>query len=185
MIYYSNITILGPSQAEVVGYLKGAGRKAYVSPTVDGFTVVYDSECDEAMDPRLTARLTSEVSKAFSCKALAIINRYDYVLIYQLYECGRIIDEYFSVHDLFYFDVVTSYHVSGDVRAVCTAFGKSEGSLRLESVLAGDYDFEHKRHYDLVRALGLPDFAVCAGFGSISAGAVPGGVKQCEIARTQ
>ena len=105
-------------------------------------------------------------------------------IIYQLYNCGKIVDEYFSAHDIFDFDAVTSYSVSGDVGAVCSAFGKNENAHRLESILKEEYEYEHKRHRDLVRTLGLPDFAVCSGYTTIRAGEMPSGVQAHEFART-
>ena len=45
--FYTNITLKGPNEAEVADYLRQVDRTAFVSPTIERVTIVYDkaSEC--------------------------------------------------------------------------------------------------------------------------------------------
>ena len=44
--FYTNVTLRGSNQDSIVEYMTRQNRNAYVSPTVNDCTVVYDEECE-------------------------------------------------------------------------------------------------------------------------------------------
>jgi hypothetical protein len=168
--FYTNITLQGPGQDEVAEALGAMGRSAYVSPTLDTFTVVFDGEC-EMQDDRILRRLTAELTKRFACAALAVINHDDDILWYMLYTNGEQIDEYNSYPD--YFEPQEPPpSKGGDPASLIEAFGASADADEIERVLRASsgedgFLFASERHEALARALGLPLCAVACGFNYI------------------
>jgi hypothetical protein len=160
--FYANITLRGPEQAEIVQALAHQKRTAFVSPTVDGFTVVGDQDCD-SQDDHIIGSLVSYLSETLSCAALAILNHDDDLLWYQLYEKGRLVDKYDSCPGCL--DPRKPRRpVGGNARKLCPLMAKLERE-DLERVVTtilqrDDYIFALERHEDLVATLGLPDISV-------------------------
>ena len=175
MAYYANITLHGPAQQEVVRFLGASGAVAYVAPAVKGNTVVFHE------DLGAQERLAASVSQHFQCPALLVMAYGESVLLYELYVNGERADAYVSTpHEGLELDGPTP---EGDAKVLCAAFGVEMDHLvrRVERVLRtptkpnGEYAYAANRHGELARALGLPVFAVGAGFGGIEVGELPEG----------
>ena len=173
--FYANITLHGPSQDDVVTFLKASGQIAYVAPTVKQNTVVFHE------DLGAQERLAASLSGRFQCPALLVMGYGEAVLLYELYLKGERADAYVSSpHEGLELDGPTP---EGDPEKLCGAFGVEMAHLvrRVERILrtpakpTGEYAYAANRHGELARALGLPLFAAGAGFGGIEVGELPQG----------
>jgi len=167
---YVNITVRGPGQREIVKVLVDQRRTAAVSPTVSGFTIIYDEKCD-SQDPHRIRELTSHLTRTLSCPALAVLNHDDDILWYQLYHNGKLVDKYNSCPDCL--DAVEPPGpAGGDADKLCALMGGAdvravESILHTASDQENAYLFELDRHQDLAEAVGLPGFAVGLGYNTL------------------
>jgi hypothetical protein len=175
--FYTNVTLHGSDQNSIAEYLTQQNRTAYVSPTVNNCTVVYDEQC-EAQDTDILEELASDLSKRFGCPALAVLNHDDDILWYKLFEAGRLTDEYDSCPD--YFDAEAeelSMPKGGDAQKLCSVFGSAQNAAEVERVLRAPnpdaYVFAVERHEELVKALGIPTFSVGCGYNYIEQDELP------------
>lgn len=162
--FYTNITLRGPDQDAVVNYLRALHRKAYVSPTLNGITVVYDQEC-EVQDPQILDSLAGQLSREFKCVAWVVANYDDDILSYKLYQSGYPIDEYDSTPG--YFQGEEKPPAGGSAQTLCSAFDSSRGTDVIETILRrpqADCVVAVARHEELWRALGLPYFMSSLGY---------------------
>ena len=171
--FYTNITLKGPVQEAVLTYLRTRGRDAYVAPTINDITLVYDLAC-ESQDERILSALAADLSQAFTCPALAALVHDDDFLVYELFQDGTRVDKYNS--DPTYFEGERPSPPSGgDANALCTAFEAGAAVERVEEILrawsgpsggpgASPYLFAQFRHRDLARALGLPQSLSVLGY---------------------
>src|SRR5262245_31164062 len=97
--FYVNHTVRAPQQA-VVALLKKEGRTAYVSPTIKGYTVVYDRDCDHQNTFAIND-LGLALSKSLSSPVVAFLNHDDDILYYWVFDQGRVLEEYNSCPDYF------------------------------------------------------------------------------------
>jgi len=188
--FYTNITVKGRSQDEVAGALAAMKRTAFVSPTVDGYTVIFDAECED-QDPQVISRLTGDLSRQLGCPAIAFLNHDDDILWYQLYANGKLVDEYNSAPDYFEPAGEPSGPAGGDVAKLMEAFDAAADTKALEKVLRtssldeGGFVFAYERHLALVRLLGMPAFGVACGFNYISQGELPEGLTEADLKRVR
>jgi hypothetical protein len=181
--FYTNYTLRGPSQKAVATAL--AGRKAIVSPARSGCVVAYDEASDD-QDGEAIAALGSHLSGSLRCPVLAVLDHDDDILWYQLYEDGKLTDEYDSTPGYFDPSAEPSAPAGGDAERLCRVFGASdvgavEAILRKSSFDADGYAFAHERHADLVRVLGLPEFAVLKAYASFERGEYPEGLSAQDM----
>jgi hypothetical protein len=181
--FYTNYTLRGPSQKAVADAL--AGRKAIVSPESSGCVVAYDEASDD-QDQEAIATLALYLSGTLHCPVLAVLDHDDDILWYQLCEDGKLTDEYDSTPG--YFDPAgePSSPAGGDAERLCSIFGVSdvatvEAVLRKSSFDDDGYAFAHMRHADLVRVLGMPDFAVLKAYASFERGEYPEGLSAKDM----
>ncbi len=185
--FYTNLTLRGPTQAEVAAAL--AGRTALVTPSEAGCVVVFDEACD-SQDPELLAGLAEQLSRQFRCPVLAVLNHDDDILNYLLYLYGNLEDQYDSSPNYFDPDAEPAAPSGGDAAKLCAAF-ESPNVAAVESILRQSgldedgYTFEVERHEDLVLALGLPTFGVGAGYNYVSQGELPEGLTELDLIRVQ
>jgi hypothetical protein len=144
---YTNITIRGPTQRELVSFLGEKRITAYVSETRESITVVYVPLVDE-----VTA---SDVSDRFGCVSLLVSNYDDARLTYRLYRLGTMIDEYESCPD-YESRVPRRGARGGNPELLCRAFHVCPTPSALGSILYSHYDIESLRHGDLAAALAIP-----------------------------
>jgi hypothetical protein len=181
--FYTNVTLRGPDQSTVVALLRELTRRAYVSPTANGFTVIYDAESED-QDPDLLGSVALTLSSQFQCPALALLNHDDDVLWYQLYDHGKQADEYISSAE--WWDKDTGPPPKGNPELLCKLMGAPGDREKVRKVLQRStgvlgYLFALNRHEDLVNALGLPLFAVGMGYTYLSRGELPQGIRAEEL----
>ena len=171
--FYTNITLRGPDQDQVLAALNVQGRSAYVSPTENGFTVVCDEET-ESQDEMILTDLASDLSDRLQCVALAVLNHDDDILAYWLYEKGEFVDDYNSCPG--YFTGEDSGPEGGDAEKLCRALGAAGRAAEVQAILsdAEGYLFALERHAALVEVLGLPSFSVALGYNYIARDDVEG-----------
>jgi len=184
--FYTNYTLRGPSQRAVASAL--AGRKAIVSPESSGCVVAYDEASDD-QDGQAIAALALHLSRSLHCPVLAVLDHDDDILWYQLYEDGKLTDEYDSTPGYFDPSAEPSAPAGGDAEGLCRTFGVNdvatvEAILRKSSFDDDGYAFAHERHADLVRALGLPEFAVLKAYASFERGEYPDGLSERDMMRS-
>ncbi len=184
--FYTNITLKGPPRDTIEATLRGLKRRAIVTPTCDGVTVVFDA-ASEAQDGQVY-ELASTLSLDLSCLALAVTNHDDSVLYFRVFEGGQLIDSYDSCPSYFE-DVEPMLPSGGDAALLCRAFARPGNTASIDEILrfdaladgAGDrYVFETERHADLVDALGLSRYAVGIGFEAVTAGQLPVGLSPSD-----
>ncbi len=188
--FYTNVTLLGPNQKQVVEYLNQIHRDTYVSPTINGYTMVYDLE-SEAPDATLLSKFAAQLSKQFGCATLGVMDRHDTALVYKLYEVGALVDAYSSDPNYIDNDVIHAPS-QGDAKKLCAACGAGQAVELVDAILkrAGAWDdngyaVEQDRHYELVQALGIPLIAVGLGYNYINEGNVPEEVEISLFVRTK
>lgn len=172
--FYTNITARGPEQADLARFLEEGSRVAWVSPVVDGMAVVYDERC-EAQDVEMLARLSRELSSAFACATLAVLNHDSDVLMYLLHVSGDLIDHYNSSPSYFGSGDLGAGPRGGDAGALCAAFAAQSAVAKVRKILrspsdsgAGGYLMADDRHRDLALALGIPLVSVGYGYHYLS-----------------
>src|SRR5208282_4119590 len=98
--WYTNVAVKGAEQAQVVATLEELGRRAYVTPEISGWIVVYDQQTDD-FDLGILESLALTLSTRLSCTALASCNADDDVLWLALYENGARSTRYASSRKAF------------------------------------------------------------------------------------
>ena len=177
--FYVNYTVRCADQAAVARSLKG--RSAYVTPARDGKLVVTD-EAAETQELDAVREVGELLSRSLKTTVLAVLNHDDDMLWCGLFDHGRLADEYNSAPG--YFDGGVDPPAGGDARKLCAAFGRPGSEKEVESVLRkGDYVLAMERHVDLIKALGLPDFAVGCGFSYVEAGELPEGLSEGDVVK--
>jgi hypothetical protein len=98
--WYTNISLQGVSQAEILHVLEELGRRAYVTPAISNWCTLYDQECDR-FDLDVLESLTLTLSMRLNCTALASFNADDDVLRLGIYESGNRTARYASTRASF------------------------------------------------------------------------------------
>ena len=171
--FYTNLTLRGPPADRVVDAI--GSRRAFVSRTERSYTVVLDEAC-ESQDPAVLSTLASQLSTDLSCPVFAVLIHDDDVLVYELWDKGDRLDQYNSCPGYFDDAPEGDQPSGGDATILAKAFGVGD-AVPIESILrrGGEekYVFESERHQELIRALGIPDFAAGVGFTYAKAGDFP------------
>lgn len=167
--FYVNTTLRGPSQEHILRILHQYNRNAYVSPTENSYTVVFDEECDD-QDTDIIHNFSILLSHSLQCIALTVLNHDDDIFWYKLYENGKLIDTYDSNPE--FFSGIISNPIGGDCDLLCRIF-QIEEQDELKQILYTPtmddeaYYFAVNRHAKLVKLLGLPEYAVGIGYEDI------------------
>jgi hypothetical protein len=188
-LFYTNFTLRGPAQPQLLEALRSMGRTAFVSPMHNGCVTVYDREADE-QNFDVIEKLGSELSKRFRCPVLAAALHDDDVLFYWLFRDGALCHDYNSSPAYFDPDSEPLPPVGGDGAELCEAFGCSSREAEVDAVLAQDLLSEKatipgelERHEALARILGLPAYSSGVGYGTVDAGFLPEKFKNLEFIR--
>lgn len=184
--FYTNYTLKGPSQQSVAAAL--AGRSAIITPVQNGCVVVFDEASDD-QDSAVITELASRLSRDLRCPVLAVLNHDDDIFWYQLHQTGELADEYDSSPGYFDPSAEASAPAGGNPERRCQAFGVDdpaavEAILRKASCDEDGYVFAFQRHADLVRVLGVPDWAVGTSYASFEGDELPEGLSTRTILRT-
>ena len=171
-LFYEHVTLFGASQTALADYMKESGRQGYVSPTVDGVTVVYDKA--SAGNVSLIFELASELSTSFNCAVFAIHIHDSDVMFYRLFRDGVLLDEYNSQPDYFGGHAESSLPLGDAAARLCSAFGKPEITEQAAMILHHDvgdtrnFWLAEERHEKLAQALGWPSFVPYIGYNFIA-----------------
>ena len=196
--WYTNVSVKGAQQTDVVAALEELGRRAYVTPETSGWIVVYDQQTDE-FELGILESLALTLSTRLSCTALASCNADDDVLWLALYENGSLSTRYASSRKAFedgdeFPDVKETAQVLARVfekpaakNHVLSLLRKSHGFLGLLSFylkIRLAYVAEVQRHLDLTNLLGMPRAAVGLGYTYVNKGETPEGMAREALRRT-
>jgi hypothetical protein len=196
--WYTNICVKGAQQPEVIAALDELGRRAYVTPDLGGWIVIYDQESDN-FDLNELESLALTISARLSCTALASFNADDDVLWLGIYENGKLSTRYASAQK--HFEDAREFPLLQEVAEVfCRIFRRPEqdqlvrkilrrphGVLGLLSVFSRiriAYLAEVLRHVDLAEALGIPAASVGLGYEYVNRGETPEGLARGELRKT-
>ncbi|HYL86610.1 MAG TPA: hypothetical protein VE263_20465 [Candidatus Angelobacter sp.] len=196
--WYTNICVKGAAQADVVATLDELGRRAYVTPELGGWIIVYDQESDK-FDLNELESLALTLSARLSCLALASFNADDDVLWLGLYDHGTLATRYASEKKHFE-DAGEFPHIPEVADVLCRIFevpdknqqvrkilGRPHGILGLLSTffkLRIAYVVEVLRHSDLAEALGIPMASVGLGYEYVNRGEIPEGLIRGNLRKT-
>ncbi|EAZ91816.1 hypothetical protein [Crocosphaera chwakensis] len=161
---FTNIIVKGQTQDILVNYLKQLNRIAYVSPTENDYTVVYDQKSEQ--DLKQLSDLANQISKDLTCLAFAILIYDESVFCYELYEQGKLLDEYNSnpdIHDNNYNLNNLAFPEGGDAEKICNKLGVKSMIDKVRPILREPNNSEFyllasTRHKRLVKVLGIPIF---------------------------
>jgi hypothetical protein len=179
-LFYSNLTVHSPPRPALLDELRRLRLAAFVSPTIDGHTVVFEKAIDE-QGARAVERLGRAVTRRLGCSALAAVLHDDDVLYLWLFRNGRVRDRYDSSPA--YFDPRSDHRPpeGGDAKLICEAFGRADRRERVEQLLRADLleeelpgvPGEQERHAALATELGMPPFVAGVCYSSIAGKYVP------------
>ncbi len=184
--FYVNHTVRA-SREQVMALLQEERRTAYVSPTMGGYTIVCDRECDHQDEAEILA-LGRHLSGRLGAPVLAVLNHDDDILCYWLFENGETTEEYNSCPDYFAdeefgglgiydgeedeeeFAAERTVVLTGPGEELCRAFGKTPLLAEVRSILESPDLFALLTHKKLLQTLGLPECAVATGYRAIALG---------------
>ena len=196
--WYTNVSVKGAQQSDVVAVLEELGRRAYVTPETLGWVVVYDQQTDE-FDLGILESLSLTLSTRLTCTALASCNADDDVLWLALYENGSLSTRYASSRKAFE-DGDEFPELAETAQVLARVFHKPEAKLQVLSLLRKShgilgllgfylkirlgYVVEVARHLDLSNLLGMPRAAVGLGYTYVNKGEIPEGIDREGLRRT-
>jgi hypothetical protein len=179
--FYVNYSTRGRDREAVAECLRSAKRKAFVSPTINDTTVVFDEGAD-TQDEAIIKDVGKRISKVLAAPVLAVINHDDDILAYWLFEGGEISDEYNSCPGYFS-DEGGDTPEGGDAKKICSAFGVPAKAKQVEKILRDEeeYVFALDRHKALAELLQHPWPYVCMGYGYIKEGSFAEGISAEDL----
>ncbi|MGZ4962640.1 MAG: hypothetical protein ACXWC8_08815 [Limisphaerales bacterium] len=178
--FYVNHTVRGATAEAVAKALKG--RTAIIAPADNDCVVVFDAECD-TQDQAIIAEVGEKLSSELGATVLSVLNHDDDILWYQLFEKGKVIDEYDSMPGYFDEDSDHSGALGGDAQKLAAAFGIQD-SVGIARILKSDkYSSAVERHAALCEALNIPDFAAGCGYRYIDSGELPEDLSEDDLVK--
>ncbi len=181
--FYVNFTARGPEQAAIVRSLRSANRKAFVGPTLNALTVYFDELADTQDGAEIT-HVGQVTSRDLNATVLAVLNHDDDILIYWLFEKGKIVDEYNSCPG--YFDGGEDTPSGGDAEKLCVAFAVGENVKAVDGVLHNkEYTFALDRHVALAELLGLPSDYIGASYRDLKGEETPEGASSAGFVQVE
>jgi len=196
--WYTNVSVKGAQQSEVVAALDELARRAYVTPEVSGWIVVYDQQTDD-FDLGILESLALTLSTRLSCTTLASCNADDDVLWLALYENGNLSTRYTSSRKAFE-DGDEFPELPETAQVLTRVFEKPQAADQVLGVLRKSHGFlgllglylkirlayvvEVQRHLDLSNLLAMPRAAVGLGYTYVNKGETPEGMNREALRRT-
>jgi hypothetical protein len=178
--FYVNHTIRGASAEAAAKVL--VGRTAAIAPAENDLVVVFDQQSD-SQDQAVITEVGELLSAELNATVLAVLNHDDDMLWYQLFEKGKVVDEYDSMPGYFDEDSDHSGALGGDAHKLAAAFGVKDERTITQILKSDKYAFAYERHLALCEALNLPEFAAGCGYGHIENGELPEGLVEDELLR--
>jgi len=179
-LFYTNLSVYRPARPALLTELRRLKRNAFLSPTINEHTVVFDKAI-EGQSIEAIEELGKAVSRALSCSALAAVLHDDDVLYLCLFQNGQVQDYYDSCPAYFDPDSEPRPPEGGNSQLLCKAFDRANRVKRVEELLRADLledelpgilgEFE--RHVALAAELGLPPFVAGVCYSSIVGDYVP------------
>ncbi|AFY93635.1 hypothetical protein [Chamaesiphon minutus] len=127
--HYANVTVYNVTQEKIVDYLSSLKRTAFISPTINKFTVIYDrdisADCNEKLFP------VSQISNFFNCAVMAAYLHDSSEFGYKLYLNGESIDTYNS--DCVENEAVSKYDKAKKITEI---FECSDRLLAIDNILS-------------------------------------------------
>lgn len=171
-LFYANLTISGAPREPIFTHLRERAVEAFVSPEVNGVTVVFERRMDEQKVAAIES-LGCSLTGALNCAALAAALHDDDVLYLWLFHKGEVADRYDS-----------SGHLppeGDDGLLICGAFGRFGHARRVRQLLHANLrekklpgiPGEQERHAALAAELGHPPFVARLGYYAIAGGYAP------------
>jgi hypothetical protein len=185
---YANITLKGPKAQDILQELGNQGRSAFVSPTEDGLTTVYEMDSDEG-DSAILTDLAEDLSGYFGCPALAVRTVDEELFCYWLYADGELLDTYKSPgQSLDSEGNGSAKSQGGKPELLSQLFNTDVTSEELADILhCPDQDCGFSlavdRHLSLVELLGLPMCSVGFGFCDLDSGEYPEDLDEEDLLR--
>lgn len=185
---YANITLKGPKAQDVLQELGNQGRSAFVSPTEDGLTTVYEMDSDEG-DAIILTDLAEDLSGYFGCPALAVQVENEELFRYWLYSDGELIDSYKSPAQTLDPDGRGNPKSQGGKPELLAQFFNTDASSEeiIDILHCPDQDCGFSlavdRHLSLVELLGLPMCSVGFGFCDLDSGEYPEDLDEEDLLR--
>ena len=196
--WYTNVCLKGADQVTVVATLDELGRRAYVTPDMGGWIIVYDQESDK-FDLNELESLAFTLSTRLHCTALASFNADDDVLWLGIFENGKLATRYASEKKQF--EDGGEFPLVPEVAEVlCRVFEAPEKNQRVRKILRRPhgilgllstffkvriaYLVEVFRHGDLAETLGIPLASVGLGYEYINRGETPEGLSRGNLRKT-
>lgn len=185
---YANITLKGPKAQDILQELGNQGRSAFVSPTEDDLTTVYEMDSDEG-DAVILRDLAEDLSGCFGCPALAVQAVDEELLRYWLYADGELLDAYTSPAPSLDHEARGNTKSRGgkpDLLVQC--FNSDATSEEIIEILhCPDQDcgvtLSADRHLSLAELLGLPLCSVGFGFCDLDSGEYPEDLDEEDLLR--
>jgi hypothetical protein len=179
-LFYANLTVYRPRRAALVAALRMLRRTAFVSPTVEGHTVICDRTIDD-QNSLAIEQLGCRLTKDLACVGLAAVLHDDDVLYLWLFQNGELRDHYDSLPGYFDPEAEPGGPAGGDSRLLCEAFARPHSRGKVQAILRANllegewpaFPGEEERHEALAAALGMPRFAVGLGYAAIAGNLVP------------
>jgi hypothetical protein len=178
-LFYSNFTLYGPDHQKVADAVRRMRRMAYVSPTVNRFTTVYDREAEQ-QDFDVIELVGRELSLDLECPVIGAVLHDDDVLYYWLFRNGDVRHAYNSSPAYFDPDSEPLPPEGGDADELCESFGVPSAVDTVEAILrqvllddSASLTGELERHRALAAVFGMPDHAIGVGYDAIQNGYLP------------
>ncbi len=183
---YANITLKGPQAQDILQELGNQGKSAFVSPTEDGLTTVYEMDSDES-DPSVLTDLAEDLSGYLGCPALAVKTLDEELFCYWLFSDGELVDTYKSVAQTLD-NAVKTKSAGGRPELLAQLFNTDVTSEEISEILhCPDQDCGFSlavdRHLSLVELLGLPMCSVGFGFCDLDSGEYPEDLEEEDLLR--
>jgi hypothetical protein len=167
--FYTNISVHGIPTEQIFDIIRDLNRRAYVAAAGNGWSIIYDQECDR-QDTHILSALADHLASRTGGTALAVLNHDDDVLWFQLFHGQELVSEYAS---------------SGGPRTrvadLCRILGHAAATPVVWSILRVPMILEIFRHRFLAKKLGLPLASVGSGFDYIARGEIPQGLMPEQL----
>jgi hypothetical protein len=173
------MTIHGVERDSLLTELRRLQRTAFVGPTGNGFTTIFDQIIDEQKFDDIED-FGCTITQTFSCTAIAAVLHDDGVLYLWLFHKGQLSDFYNSLPG--YFDSDAGQEPEGgNAQEICRAFNCIDRTFQVEHILRAnlledempEILGEQERHRTLCELLGLPPFVAALGYTAIHGGYIP------------